>query len=672
MHMKPPKDIVDRVAHLRSTINHHRYLYHVKNTSEISEAALDSLKDELSRIERQYPQLITPDSPTQRVAGEPLPEFSKVTHAVAQWSFDDAFSKEDMHDFETRAINFLKKRGISQKLTYTCELKIDGLKIILTYRNGLLVTAATRGDGVVGEDVTLNARTIESIPLMLERPVSGVFEGEVFMTRRQFEALNQEQKRNGEPCYANPRNVAAGTMRQLDPAIVAARKLDCFVYDSALLEGVPAPTSQFQELQLLNDLGFKTNPIHIHCNSIDEVWKFYEACMRRRTEDPYWIDGIVVKIDSIYLQEVLGYTGKSPRFAIALKFPAEQKTTVVEDVVFQVGRTGVITPVAELTPVSVAGTTVARATLHNEDEIRRLDVRIGDTVIIEKAGDIIPKVVSVLLEMRPKKSMPFQWPTHIPECGGDGAIERVPGQAAWRCVVKDSEALFVRKLEYFVSKKALDIDGVGKKNVAQIVEKLGVRSFDQLWDLTKDDFLTLEGFAEKSALQAYDAIHAVTNVPLDRFLIGLSIDHVGEETALLIARRGTSLKGVQQLTRASLEGINGVGEVVAASVHHWFSEKKNQILIDRLQRHITIVPVAAPTQGVLSGKTIVVTGTFLTMSREEAHMLIRERGGKVGSSVSKTTQYLVVGADAGSKVAKAKELGVPLLSENEFLALLKK
>lgn len=682
--MKASQEVRSRIEKLRITINRHRYLYHVKNESEISEAALDSLKDELKKLESQYPELITPDSPTQRVAGEPLPEFTKVKHKVAQWSFDDAFNREDLEQFETRAKNYLKKQGVHigvglareavgqghLYLTYECELKIDGLKIILEYVDGLLVTAATRGDGVIGEDVTLNARTIESIPLRLEEPVSGIFEGEVYMSKKNFEKLNEGQKKKGEELYANPRNVAAGSMRQLDPRLVAERKLDCFIYDSANVTGIDAPTTQTEELLMLEQLGFKTNPHHKLCLSLDEVWEFYQACEKKREKQAYWIDGIVVKVNEIRLQERLGYTGKGPRFAIALKFPAEQKTTIVEDIRFQVGRTGVITPVAHLAPVSVAGTTVKRATLHNEDEIRRLDVRIGDTVIIEKAGDIIPKVVQVLPELRPKNTKPFAWPTHIPECGGDGSIERVPGQAAWRCVIKDSDTLFVRKLEYFVSKRALDIDGIGKKNVAQIVEKLEVTTFDQLWDLTKEDFLTLEGFAEKSAQLAYDAIQAVKKVPLDRFIISLSIDHVGEETALLLAQHFGTLQKIQGASLESLTAIDGIGEVVARSLFEWFHNKHNAQLVDRLLTHLTIAKQEKAAGGKLAGKTFVVTGTLPSLSRDDAHALVRKNGGKVASSVSKNTSYLIAGENAGSKLDTAKSLGVKVITEQEFKDLL--
>lgn len=660
----------ERIAQLRRAIHTHRYNYHVLNTSVISDEALDSLKDELKKLEEKYPDLITPDSPTQRVAGEPLPEFAKVQHEVVQWSFDDAFTREDMNAWEERARNFLRKDGYDGPLSYMCELKIDGMKIILTYERGMLVTAATRGDGVVGEDVTQNARTIESIPLSLEMPVSGVFEGEVYMKKQVFEELNRRQRTRDEEVFANPRNVTSGTMRQLDPQLVAERRLSCFVYDIALLrDAAHHVDTQEHELALLVRLGFATNPHTQLCSDMDAVWQFYTHCHALRETYGYWIDGVVVKVNAVALQERLGYTGKSPRFAIALKFPAEQKTTVVRDIVFQIGRTGVITPVAELAPVSVAGTTVSRATLHNEDEIRRLDVSIGDTVIIEKAGDIIPKVVQVLTEMRPAHTQRFLWPTHVPGCGGDGAIERVPGQAAWRCVYKDSPSLFIKKLEYFVGKKAFDIDGIGKKNVAQIVEKLGVASFDELWNLTKDDFLMLEGFAEKSASQAYEAIQKKRTISLERLITGLSIHHVGEETAHDLAYAFGTIVRIAEATREELLRVDGIGDVVAESVFAWFHNRENQEMLARLFTHLDALP-ASVGGSVLAGKTFVVTGTLASMSRDDAHARIRASGGTVASSVSARTTYLVVGNGGGSKKREAERLGVKMLTEEEFVTLL--
>ncbi|HEX8993927.1 MAG TPA: NAD-dependent DNA ligase LigA, partial [Candidatus Paceibacterota bacterium] len=502
-----PKDARTRHEKLKSAIDHYRTQYHVHDREEIPESARDSLMHELAELERQYPELITPDSPTQRVAGVPLPQFKKVRHAVAQWSFNDVFSPDEVREFDGRVKRFLKERNVhDDSVEYVCELKIDGLKIVFTYEKGLLVTAATRGDGVVGEDVTHNVRTIESVPLSLSRPIDIIVEGEVWMSTKNLEALNKEQEKKGAPLYANPRNVAAGSIRQLDPKIAAARKLDVFIYDVAKTSE-PFPKTQWEELDYLRELGFKVNKNAELAAGVDGViayWEKWKSAATRtdlkmgrgRTSSlPYWIDGIVLKVNEKKYEDVLGYTGKAPRFAVAFKFPAEQVTTVVEDIVFQVGRTGVITPVAHLTPVSVAGTTVSRATLHNEDEIRRLDVRVGDTVILQKAGDVIPDIVQVLPEMRTGKEKKFVWPTKIAECGGDGSIERVPGQAAWRCVDHDSFAVLRRKFYLFVGRSALDIVGCGKKTIDLLLEQGLIHDFDDLFTLTKGDVEALPGFA---------------------------------------------------------------------------------------------------------------------------------------------------------------------------------
>ncbi|MEK7136415.1 MAG: NAD-dependent DNA ligase LigA, partial [Patescibacteria group bacterium] len=400
-----------RIDKLKKVVNHHRYLYHVLDRSELSDAALDSLKNELVDLERQWPEFVTPDSPTQRVAGEPLQAFKKVEHIARQWSFGDAFTVEDIKDFDARV-----RRQSGSIPTYTAELKIDGFKIVLTYEKGLLVIAATRGNGLVGEDVTANVRTIEAVPLSLEQPVTLVAEGEIWLGRQEFDRLNKEQIKTGRPTYANPRNVAAGTIRQLDPRVVAKRKLSCYVYDLALSNFL-APATQYDELKLLASLGFKVNSNFSFCKNIDEVVDFWQKWEKKKDSLPYLVDGVVVKVNEISLQQKLGYTGKSPRFGIAFKFAAEQATTVVEDIVLQVGRTGVITPVASLRPVLVAGSTVSRATLHNEDEIKRLDVRIGDTVVIQKAGDVIPDIVQVLVEMRTGREKIFKFPNQLPDIG---------------------------------------------------------------------------------------------------------------------------------------------------------------------------------------------------------------------------------------------------------------
>lgn len=675
--MKVPIEVKQRAHKLRETINHHRYLYHVLDTQEISEAALDSLKKELFDLEAQYPELVTADSPTQRVAGKPLDAFAKVQHKVPQWSFNDAFTEDDIRAFVERIERFLSKEGLRQKPTYSCELKIDGLKIVLEYARGGLVCAATRGDGTVGEDVTQNVRTIESVPLMLTESVDCIVEGEVYLSKKEFERVNAEQKNLGKPLYANPRNLAAGTMRQLDATLVAARKLDMFVYDVARAPHMPK--NQIEEIAYLKKLGFKVNTQHQHCNDVHDILAFWKEWQKKAPKEHYLIDGVVVKVNERNLQEALGYTGKAPRFAIAFKFPAEQVTTIVEDIVLQVGRTGVLTPVAHLRPVSVAGSVVSRATLHNEDEIRRLDVRIGDTVILQKSGDVIPDIVQVLTDMRPSNSSgqalkKFVWPKKVSACGGDGSIERVPGQAAWRCVHKGSLAQQKRMWEHFVSKKTLDIDGVGKKVVAQLLDAGLVQTFDDLFTLTEGDFLSLEGFAEKSARQTVEAIKKSTVVTVPRLLHGLSIQHVGEEVARLIANEFGTLAKIRIATKEQLETIDGVGAAVAQSVVQWFADAHNAMMLDRLLPHLTVAQTTGhrpqATDARFVGKTFVLTGTLAAMSRDEASEKIRDRGGKTTSSVSKSTDYVVAGESAGSKLTQAQKLGVQVLSEQEFVTML--
>jgi DNA ligase (NAD+) len=667
--MTASKDLQKRAEKLRETINHHRYNYHVLDKEEISAGALDSLKKELAELEELYPELKTADSPTQRVAGAPLPEFKKVPHKVAQWSFNDAFSEEDMRDFDARVKRFIvTEMGKATLPTYDCELKIDGLKVVLEYEKGMLVRAATRGDGVTGEDVTHNVRTIESVPLRLAKPVDIIVEGEVWMSKSGLKALNKIQEKAGKPLFANPRNAAAGSIRQLDPKIAASRNLDNFVYDIAQFGSIPK--TQTEELELLRELGFKVNKHHKHVKDIDGVIAYWKEWQKKAPKEDYLIDGVVIKVDERNLQEAIGYTGKAPRWGIAFKFPAEQVTTVLEDIVFQVGRTGVITPVAVLKPVLVAGSTVSRATLHNEDEIKRLDVRIGDTVILQKAGDVIPDIVKVLTEMRTGKEKAFVFPTHIPECGGDGRIERVPGQAAHRCVVKDSQTLIRRKFHYFVSRGALNIEGCGPKILDALLDAGLISTFPDLFTLTKGDILTLPRFGEKSAENLYNSIQAVKETTMARLLTGLSIDHVGEETAHLLAEKFKTMENLSKATKEELEAIEGVGPVVALSVSAWFKDKTNQKMLARLLKEISIKKVASVSGGKLAGLTFVMTGTMPTLERAEAEAMVRANGGSVSSSVSKNTSYVVAGENAGSKLAKAEQLGVKVIGEEEFRKLL--
>ncbi len=670
------QEIRARYDKLKETINHYRMQYHVYDREEIPESARDSLMHELAELERQHPELIAPDSPTQRVAGVPLPQFKKVKHEVAQWSFNDVFSPEEVRDFDTRTKRFLKEHGIhDQTIDYVCELKIDGLKIVFTYEKGVLTTAATRGDGVIGEDVTHNVRTIEAVPLSLSRPIDITVEGEVWMSTKNLDALNKEQERLGKPLYANPRNVAAGSIRQLDPKIAAARKLDVFIYDVAQTSE-QFPKTQWEELEYLRELGFKVNHNAELAHGVEDVIAFWEKWKKRGRHQEYWIDGIVLKVNEKKFEDVLGYTGKAPRFAVAFKFPAQQVTTLVEDIVFQVGRTGVITPVAHLRPVSVAGTTVSRATLHNEDEITRLDVRIGDTVILQKAGDVIPDIVQVLTDLRTGKEKKFVWPTRIAECGGDGRIERVPGQAAWRCVDIDSFAVLRRKFHLFVGRSALDIVGCGKKTIDQLLEEGLIQNFDDLFTLTQGDVEGLPGFAEVSAQKLIDAIDRARTTQLSRLITGLSIPHVGEETANLLAQHFKTLGDVESATEEKLNDIGGIGDIVSAAIAAWFRNKDNRALIGRLQKILTIKndvyrSSAAREVLPLAGQTFVLTGTLSSMSRDEAKEKLRALGADVSSSVSKKTTAVIAGENPGSKFADAQKLGVAILSEKGFLALFK-
>ena len=704
-----PQEIQDRILKLRQSIEHHRYNYHVLDKEEISAEALDSLKRELSELENAHPEFVDSNSPSQRIAGEPLKEFEKVPHKVAQWSYNDAFTESDMRAFDERVKRFVKEAfgevGTARvpNPTYVCELKIDGLKVVLEYVDGKLICAATRGDGKVGENVTHNVRTIESIPLELRRPQSVIVEGEVWMSKKHFDKLNTEQEKLGLPLFANPRNVAAGSIRQLDPKITASRKLDVFIYDLAQVgssveksgasqgERIPnIPILQSEELSHLKDLGFKVNSHARVCKTIDEVVRFWDEWKNKSKKQDYWIDGVVVKVNEIKYQEALGYTGKAPRFGIAFKFPAEQVTTVVEDIQLQVGRTGVLTPVAHLRPVEVAGSVVSRATLHNQDEIDRLDVRVGDTVVLQKAGDVIPDIVSVLTELRPKGTRAYTFPTHVPECGGDGSIERIPGQVAYRCVFRGGAAEHRRKLYHFVSKKCFNIDGLGPKQIDAFLENNLVSSSDDIFTLKKGDMLPLPRFAEKSVDNILQAIEKAREVSFARFIFALSIDHVGEETAEDIAKHFGNFKDFYKKvgggTVATMGGafeelssIYGIGEKVAESIVNWFSNIDNQTLVSRLLAQIDVLDETSPTSNgngaesknpKIFGKTFVLTGTLSTMSRDEAKAKIKKLGGDVVGSVSKNTDYVLAGEEAGSKLDKAEELGVRVLSEEVFLNML--
>ncbi|MES2953589.1 MAG: NAD-dependent DNA ligase LigA [Patescibacteria group bacterium] len=663
------KEAKERLEKLRKAINHHRYLYHVLDTQEISDEALDSLKKELKDIESQFPDLVTPDSPSQRVGGEPLPKFEKVQHEVPQWSFDDAFSPDDMRAFDLRVKNFLRRAGIADpKPTYVCELKIDGFKIVLTYEKGALKTAATRGNGKVGENVTANVRTIESIPLTLEEKVDVIVEGEVWMSKNAFQALNRIQDKKGLPKYANPRNVAAGTIRQLDPKLVAERHLDSFLYDLGAAS-FPLPPTQGEELARLRELGFKVNKYAKEARTIEEVIRYWQEWQKKKESEPYWIDGVAVKVNERRYQELLGYTGKSPRFSIAFKFPAEQVTTVVEKIELQVGRTGVLTPVAHLRPVLVAGSTVSRATLHNEDEIKRLDVRAHDTVILQKAGDVIPDVVRVLTELRPRGSKPFVFPKTCPVCGS--MITRAAGVSAYRCTNPDCYAQKSRSLHHFVSKKAFDIEHLGPKIVDLLIEEGIVDTPPDFFEIKEGDLAGLPHFAQKSIENLLASIRDRRTVPLPNFIFALGIREVGEGTAEDLARAFGTIEAVMSASEDDLLRVSGIGEVVAKSLAAWFKKPEHIQMLKELLAHVKPAAFVQKKGGAFVGKTFVLTGTLAGLARDEAEKAIKEQGGKVSGSVSQKTSYVVAGEEPGSKYEKARELGVPILSEEEFRKLIK-
>lgn len=658
-------DASKRIFKLRDIINYHREQYHIHNREEISEQALDSLKHELRSLETMFPELITPDSPTQRVAGKAIDGFEKVNHKVSQWSFNDVFTPDEIRDFDKKVKRQLKDiYGKDISPTYTAELKIDGLKVVLEYNNGLLQTAATRGDGKVGENITVNARTIQSIPLSVKDKKNLIVEGEIWLSRKEFERLNTQRKKDNEELYANPRNVAAGTIRQLDPKVVAQRNLDVYIYD--LVKYPKKLKTQHEELEFLKDSGFKVNKEFKYYNDIEGIISYWDKWQKKKDSQECWIDGVVVKVNEIEYQEALGYTGKAPRFAIAFKFPAEQVTTIVEDISFQVGRTGVITPVAHLTPVFVAGSTVSRSTLHNEDEINRLDVRIGDTVILQKAGDIIPQIVEVLKDLRPENTKKFKFPNKISECGGDGSIERIIGQAAYRCIDRNSAKLEIQKLIYFVSKKSFDIEHCGPKVVEQLYDMGLVIHPADFFTLEYGDLESLERFGNKSIENLLGSISKKKKVALHRLLIGLSIDHLGEETAVLISDVFKDIKVIRTAKINELEDINGVGEVVAESIYNWFRKKANIKILDDLLEHVSIETMNNTKNSIFTGKNIVLTGS-MTIGRDEAKEIIRRLGGHISNSISKSTDFLIAGDKAGSKKEKAQKIGIEILNEEEFL-----
>lgn len=653
---------------LYDLIAYHRDLYYQKQQPELSDESYDALEKELKELELQYPQYKVQISPIQTVGGYADVLFETVQHTIPQWSFNNAFSKQDIIDFDKRVKNFLYKELEKQvEVEYMCELKIDGLKIVLEYKDGKLMRAATRGDGIVGENVTANVLQIQDIPATISESKSIIVEGEVYMTRAQFEYINQDLLKKEEKLYANPRNLASGTLRQLNQDIVKNRKLSIFVYDLA-----DAPfeiPTQKQELEYLEKVKLPVSKNRALCNSVEEIMQFWETWNTKRDTHPFDIDGIVIKVNKKEYQDILGHTGKAPRYAIALKFKAQEVTTIVEDIVFQVGRTGIITPVAHLASVEVAGSIVSRATLHNEDEIKRLDIRIGDTVVLKKAGDVIPKIMQVVKELRPKNAKAFIFPKKIKQCGGDGSIERIPGEVAYRCVDKSSFELQKRKLYYFVSKTGFDIEHMGPKVIDLLLEHNLIQTPADIFTLQRGDVEVLPRFGQKSVDNLFASIEKSKHITFARCLTALSIDGVGEETALLLADTFHTFNNIQKASLEDIQHIHGIGGVVAESIIDWFARKDNQKMLEELLLHIILEKEKQSSQK-LKGQSFVFTGTLHTITREQGKKIVKQNGGQTPSTVSNKTTYLVAGDDAGSKLNRAKELRVKIITEGEFLNLI--
>jgi DNA ligase (NAD+) len=658
-----------KIDQLRRDIQRHDHLYYVKDQPELSDREYDRLMEQLKELEAKHPKWITPDSPTQRVGGAPAEGFDSVVHKVPMLSLDNTYNVEELRDFHNRVV---KNLG-TEEVEYVVELKIDGLGVSLFYEDGKFVRGATRGDGKTGEDITANLKTIRSIPLTIPMQKAGYksmeVRGEVYMNRKGFEKLNQQREEDGEAPFANPRNAAAGSLRLLDSRITASRPLDIWVYNVGHLEG-PEFQSQFAMLENLKQFGLRTNPNTRRCQSFGDIQKMIDDWQEKQATLDYDVDGLVIKVNSIAAQNKLGSTNKHPRWAAAFKYEAEEAETVVEDIRVQVGRTGSITPVAELTPVFVSGSTVSRATLHNEDEIARLDVRVGDRVVIIKAGEIIPKVVRVLEMKGKKRKPPFKMPTKCPEC--ESKIERPEGEAVWRCVNAACPAQLKERLLHFASRNAMDIDHLGTAIVDQLVDTGKVKSFFELYDLKLEDVSTLERMAEKSGQNLIDAIAKSKQAGLARLVFGLGIRHVGQRVAQVLAQTYGSMDVLAKAPYEDLEAIDEIGPRIAESIREFFGEKHNKKELCKLKQHKLVMTQEQKVGGGnLSGKQFVLTGTLESLTRDEAKRKIVDAGGRVTSSVSAKTDYVVAGTDPGSKLTKAQKLGVTILNEKEFQKLIK-
>jgi len=692
-----------RIEKLKEKINKLNYKYFVLNETEVSESVRDSLKKELIELEQEYPDLITPDSPTQRVGSVLSGKFEKVRHTTPKKSLADVFSEEEIRDWEERI-----DKIVPDKKEFVCELKIDGLNITILYEKGKFVRALTRGNGIEGEDVTHAVKTIESVPLQLNEEIDIEVSGEVYLPKKEFERMNEYQKKNGLEPFANPRNAAAGAVRQLDPKVTAKRGLSMFFYhvDKTNLSG--KITTQEEILEKFKSLGLPVCDYYEKVKSIDEVIKFCEKWAKKRESLGFEIDGIVIKVNDFDVQERLGYTAKAPRYAVAYKFPAAQVSSRILDIILQVGRTGAITPVAVMTPTLVAGSTVSRATLHNEDEINKKDIRIGDTVIIQKAGDVIPEVVSVIKDLRTGEEKPFHFPKKCPVCGSD--IERKEGQSAYRCTNKNCYAVEKEKLIHFVSKKAFDIDGLGEKVVEQMIDEGLVQKFPDIFLLKREDLMGMEFFKDKKADNLLNSIEKSKKIELDKFLFAIGIRYLGEQGSYdfakyIIQHQKKSNKKVERkvakqsqdqlfeidenkqeeevfsildlvetsksISLEEMKNIEGVGEKIGDELYEWFNNEKNEKLLEDLYKVGVVLEISNLTStGKLKGKSFVLTGTLQGLGRDEAKDLIKKNGGTVHSSVSQNTDFVLAGESAGEKYNKAKELGVKIIDEEKFRKML--
>ncbi len=652
----------ERAEALREEIEKHNYRYYVLDDPLISDAQYDKMMRELEQLEKQYPSLVTPYSPTQRVGGRPREGFTTVRHISPMQSLSNAFDEGELRDFDRR----VRQALAGEEVRYVVEPKIDGLAVSLYYENGLLVRGATRGDGETGEDITENLRTIRSVPLKLRLTIQGLeVRGEAYMPKKAFSRLNEVREEAGEPLFANPRNAAAGTLRQLDPKVTAARQLGLFVYGIGYNEGV-APADHAGVLELLKELGFKVNPEYRLFDDMAEVIRHCKEWQSHRFDLSYAVDGLVIKVNSLSQQEMLGATMKSPRWAIAYKFPPEQAVTTVKDIFVRVGRTGALTPTVELEPVRLAGTTVSRATLHNEDNIREKDIRIGDKVLVQKAGDIIPEVVTVLSEERTGKEIIWTMPSECPSCGSK--VVRTEGEAAARCTGMACPARLWEGLIHFVSRNAMDIAGLGPAVTGQLLSAGLVQDPADLYTLRYEDLISLERLGPKSARNLLRSIEASKNNSLARLIFALGVRHVGERAAKVLAKHYGSLEALMATTEEELVTIPEIGPKIASSIAAFFADRKNREVIDRLVRVgvNTRADKESPEGGPLAGKTFVITGTLAGFSRQEAQKLVESLGGKVASSVSRSTDYVVVGEKPGSKYDKALAMGIHVLDEGEF------